>query len=146
MKVAIVSGGFTVFTNRLRAELGLDHAVANELEITDGVLTGELVGRVLDRPGKAQVLREIAEAEGIPLAQTVAVGDGANDLDMLAIAGLGIAFNAKPVVSEAADTAVSVPYLDAILFFLGIRREDVEAADRDVSAIPESFPAPRSQL
>jgi phosphoserine phosphatase len=143
MKVAIVSGGFTVFTNRLRTELGLDHAVANELEIEDGVLTGELLGRIVDRPGKAEVLREIADAENIPLAQTVAVGDGANDLDMLAIAGLGIAFNAKPVVTEAADTAVSVPYLDAILFFLGIRREEVEAADRDHVAMPESHPGPK---
>jgi phosphoserine phosphatase len=131
MKVAIVSGGFTVFTDRLRAELDLDHAVANQLEVADGVLTGRLVGPVIDRPGKARVLREIAEAEGIPLAQTVAVGDGANDLDMLAAAGLGIAFNAKPVVRENADTAVSVPYLDAILFLLGIRRDEVEAADRE---------------
>lgn len=146
MKVAIVSGGFSVFTERLRAELGLDHGVANELEIVDGKLTGELVGRIVDRPGKAQVLREIAEAEGIPLAQTVAVGDGANDLDMLATAGLGIAFNAKPVVTEAADTAVSVPYLDAILFFLGIRREEVEAADRDHAAMPESLPGPKERL
>jgi phosphoserine phosphatase len=142
MKIAVVSGGFTVFTDYLRSELALDHAVANALEIVDGVLTGELVGRVVDRAGKAQVLREIAEAEGIPLAQTVAVGDGANDLDMLTTAGLGIAFNAKPVVTEAADTAVSVPYLDAILFFLGIRRDDVEAADRDVAAMPESRPRP----
>lgn len=133
MKVAIVSGGFTVFTDRLRQELGLDHAVANELEVVDGLLTGGLVGPVIDRRRKAQALREIAEAEGIPLAQTVAVGDGANDLDMLAIAGLGIAFNAKPVVREVADTAVSVPYLDAILFLLGIRRGDVEAADREQS-------------
>lgn len=129
MKVAIVSGGFTVFTDRLKSQLGLDHAVANELEVVDGVITGRIIGPVVDRQGKARVLREIAEAEGIPLAQTVAVGDGANDLDMLAAAGLGIAFNAKPVVREVADTAVSVPYLDAILFLLGIRRDDVEAAD-----------------
>jgi phosphoserine phosphatase len=86
---------------------------------------------VIDRAGKASVLRRIAAAEGIPLEQTVAVGDGANDLDMLAVAGLGIAFNAKPVVREAADTAVSVPYLDAILFLLGFRREDIEAADAE---------------
>jgi phosphoserine phosphatase len=131
MKVAIVSGGFTFFTDRLRAQLGLDHAVANRLEIRDGVLTGRVEGRILDRAGKARVLRDIAEAEGIPLAQTVAIGDGANDIDMLAVAGLGIAFNAKPAVREAADTSVSVPYLDAILFLLGIRREEVEAADRE---------------
>lgn len=131
MKVAIVSGGFSVFTDRLRVELGLDHAVANHLEIEGGVLTGRLVGTIVDRAGKARLLRDIAEAEGIPLNQTVAVGDGANDLDMLAVAGLGIAFNAKPVVREVADTAVTVPYLDAILFLLGIRRDDVEAADRE---------------
>jgi phosphoserine phosphatase len=129
--VAIVSGGFTAITDRLAEQLGIDHAVANELEVVDGVLTGRLVGQVVDRPGKAEVLRRIAAAEHIPLEQTVAIGDGANDLDMLATAGLGIAFNAKPVVREAADTAVSVPYLDAILFLLGIRRDEVEAADAD---------------
>jgi phosphoserine phosphatase len=133
--VAIVSGGFTAVVDRLARDLGLDHAVANELEVVDGKLTGRLVGEVVDRPGKATVLRRIAAAEGIPLEQTVAVGDGANDLDMLAVAGLGIAFNAKPVVREAADTAVSVPYLDAILFLLGFRREDIEAADAEDPAV-----------
>jgi phosphoserine phosphatase len=129
--VAIVSGGFTHVTDQLAAELGIDHAQANHLEVVDGVVTGRILGDVIDRPGKARVLREIAAAEHIPLEQTVAVGDGANDLDMLATAGLGIAFNAKPVVREAADTAVSVPYLDAVLFLLGIRREDIEQADAD---------------
>lgn len=127
--VAIVSGGFTVFTDRLQTDLELHHAHANVLEIVDGRLTGELVGPVVDRERKATLLREIAAEMHIPLSQTVAVGDGANDLDMLSTAGLGIAFNAKPVVAEAADTALRVPYLDAILFVLGIRREDVEAAD-----------------
>jgi phosphoserine phosphatase len=127
--VAIVSGGFTAITDRLQEQLGLDHAVANTLEVADGVLTGALVGDIVDRPGKAAVLRRIAEAEHIPLEQVVAVGDGANDLDMLATAGLGIAFNAKPIVREQADTAVSVPFLDAILFLLGIRRDEVEDAD-----------------
>jgi len=127
--VAIVSGGFTVFTDRIRDDLGIDVAHANELEIVDGVFSGELVGPVVDRERKAALLIEIAEHAGVPLEQTVAVGDGANDLDMLNAAGLGIAFNAKPVVEAAADTALSVPYLDAILFVLGIRREDVEAAD-----------------
>jgi phosphoserine phosphatase len=103
--------------------------VANHLEVVDGRLTGRLVGAVIDRAGKATVLRDIAAAEGIPLEQAVAIGDGANDLDMLAAAGLGIAFNAKPVVREQADTAVSVPYLDAVLFLLGIRREEIEEAD-----------------
>jgi phosphoserine phosphatase len=133
--VAIVSGGFTAVTDTLAAELGLDHAVANELEIVDGRLTGRLVGTIVDRAGKAEVLRRIAAAEHIPLEQTVAVGDGANDLDMLATAGLGIAFNAKPIVRAQADTAVSVPYLDAILFLLGIRREEVEAADASDPAL-----------
>ena len=129
MKIAIVSGGFTVFTDRLKSELGLDHAFGNVLEIMDGKLTGKLSSPPVDRARKASILIEVARAEGIPLDQTVAIGDGANDLDMLAAAGLGIAFNAKPVVRNAADTAVSVPYLDAILFLLGIRREEVEAAD-----------------
>ncbi len=129
--VAIVSGGFTAITDRLAADLGIDHAVANELEIEDGVITGRLLGEIVDRPGKATVLQRIAEAEQVPLEQTVAIGDGANDLDMLATAGLGIAFNAKAVVRERADTAVSVPYLDAILFLLGIPRDEVEAADAD---------------
>jgi phosphoserine phosphatase len=129
MKVAVVSGGFTEFADRLKAQLALDHAAANTLEIVDGVVTGELLGPIVDRPGKAAVLIAIAELEDIPLEQVVAIGDGANDIDMLSVAGLGIAFNAKAIVKEAADTAVSVPYLDAILFLLGIRREDIEAAD-----------------
>ena len=126
---AIVSAGFTRFTNALAADLGIDYSLSNTLEMVDGVLTGELLGEFVDGPRKASFLREIAEAEGIPLSQVVAVGDGANDLDMLATAGLGIAFNAKPVVKERADTAISVPYLDAILFTMGIRRQHVEEAD-----------------
>lgn len=126
---AIVSGGFTAVTDALAAELGIDHAQANVLEVADGRLTGRLVGPITDRAGKAEALARFAAAEQIPLSQTVAVGDGANDLDMLTRAGLGIAFNAKPVVRAAADTAVSVPYLDAILFLLGVTREEIEAAD-----------------
>ena len=128
-RVAIVSGGFTFFTDHLKDELQLDHAFANELEIADGRLTVAVIGAVVDRRRKAELLRHVAEIEGISADQTVAVGDGANDLDMLAAAGLGIAFNAKTIVREAADTAVSVPYLDAILFVLGVRRSEVEAAD-----------------
>ena len=94
-----------------------------------GHVTGAVIGAVVDRRRKAELLRHVAEIEGISADQTVAVGDGANDLDMLAAAGLGIAFNAKTIVREAADTAVSVPYLDAILFVLGVRRSEVEAAD-----------------
>ena len=113
----------------LVALLGLDHARANVLEVEQGRLTGQLVGPVVDRAAKAAVLRELAALEGLAEAQTVAVGDGANDLDMLAAAGLGIAFNAKPVVREAADAAISVPFLDAVLFLLGITRDEVEDAD-----------------
>lgn len=127
--VGIVSGGFTHFTDGLASELGLDHARANQLEVVNGVLTGNVLGDVVDRGAKAGFLRAFAEAEGIPLSQTVAVGDGANDLDMLAAAGLGIAFNAKPLVQEAADTTVNVPYLDAILFVLGVTRDEVVRAD-----------------
>ena len=139
-KIAIVSGGFTYFTDHLRDELGLDHAFANELEAVDGVLTGNVVGRVIDRARKAELLEEVARIEGISVDQTVAVGDGANDLDMLAAAGLGIAFNAKPVVQDAAHTSVNVPYLDAILFVLGVRRSEVEAADEADGVVTEAPP------
>jgi phosphoserine phosphatase len=127
--VGIVSGGFTAVTDDLVTELGLDHALANVLEVRDGVLTGSVVGAIVDRAAKAEALRSFARLEGLTMAQTVAIGDGANDLDMLEAAGLGIAFNAKPVVRDAADAAVSVPFLDAVLFLLGITREEIEAAD-----------------
>lgn len=129
MKTGIVSAGFTRFADGLAKRLGIDYSLSNTLESKEGVLTGRLTGELVDGPRKAQFLREIAESEGIPASQVVAVGDGANDLDMLAVAGLGIAFNAKPVVRERADTSVSVPYLDAILFLMGVRRDHVEAAD-----------------
>ncbi len=132
-RCGIVSGGFTQFTDRLTAELGLDFAEANTLEIEAGKLTGRVTGPVVDRPGKERALRRFAAAAGVPLSQTVAVGDGANDLDMISAAGLGIAFNAKPAVRDAADTSLSVPHLDAILYLLGISREDVEAADAEDS-------------
>lgn len=128
-RFATVSGGFTQVTDELTRRLGIDYAAANTLEIVDGRLTGELVGPILDRAGKAAALRRFAAEAGVPASLTVAVGDGANDLDMIAAAGLGIAFNAKPVVRGAADTALSVPYLDAVLYLLGISREDIEAAD-----------------
>jgi phosphoserine phosphatase len=118
--VAVVSGGFDRIVDPIAAELGIDHAVANRLEVVDGRLTGALIGPILDRAGKARELERIAALERVPLEQTVAIGDGANDLDMIAAAGLGVAFNAKPVVRAAADTSVSVPRLDAILFLLGI--------------------------
>jgi phosphoserine phosphatase len=126
--VGIVSGGFTAVTDDLRLELGLDHAVANVLEIVDGRLTGRVLGLVIDRAAKAAALRRFALEEDLLPEQTVAIGDGANDLDMLEAAGLGIAFNAKPVVRDAADAALSVPFLDAVLFLLGIPRDEVEQA------------------
>ncbi len=128
-KFAIVSGGFTQVTEALVDDLGIDYSAANTLEIQDGKLTGRVTGPVIDRAGKAAALERFAREAGIPVSQTVAIGDGANDLDMLQAAGLGIAYNAKPVVRQAADTAVNVPYLDTILFLLGISREEVEAAD-----------------
>lgn len=128
--VAVVSGGFIEIVQPLATELGIDRAHANKLQVRDGKLTGRVDGPVVDRAEKARALRRFAEAEGLPLSRTVAVGDGANDLDMLAAAGLGIAFNAKPVVREQADASVNVPYLDTVLFMLGISRDDVEEADR----------------
>jgi phosphoserine phosphatase len=127
--VAVVSGGFIEVVGPLAEELGIDHAQANRLEVVDGVLTGNVVGEIVDRGGKAEALRRFAAQERLPLSRTVAIGDGANDLDMLAAAGLGIAFNAKPIVREQADTAVNVPYLDAVLYLLGITREEIEDAD-----------------
>ena len=124
---AVVSGGFVEVLEPLMADLGVELLEANRLEIVDGVLTGYLGSSVLDRAGKARALRRFAELVGVPLQQTVAVGDGANDIDMLSIAGLGIAFNAKAVVREHADAALSVPNLDAVLYFLGISREEIEA-------------------
>ncbi|WP_431963516.1 phosphoserine phosphatase SerB [Actinacidiphila sp. bgisy160] len=128
-QVGVVSGGFTQVTDDLKERLGLDFAAANTLEIVDGKLTGRVTGEVVDRAGKARLLRRFAAEAGVPLSQTVAIGDGANDLDMLNAAGLGVAFNAKPVVRRAADAAVNVPFLDTVLYLLGITREEVEAAD-----------------
>jgi phosphoserine phosphatase len=136
----IVSGGFTHFTDWLARELELDFAAANTLEIADGRLTGRLTGPLIDRAAKECALRQFASQAGVPLSQTVAVGDGANDLDMIAAAGLGIAFNAKPAVRDAADTSVSVPHLDAILYLLGISRDDVETADAEDIALTGTGP------
>jgi len=128
-RCGIVSGGFTQLTDALAAGLGLDYAAANTLEIAGGKLTGKLTGPVIDRAGKAAALRQFAEQAGVPLSQTVAVGDGANDLDMIAAAGMGIAFNAKQAVRDAADASVSVPYLDTVLYLLGVSRDEAEAPD-----------------
>jgi phosphoserine phosphatase len=128
-RFALVSGGFRPIIQPLADELGIDYVAANELELRDGKLTGELVGPIVDRAGKAEALRRFADKAGIPLRNTIAIGDGANDLDMLAAAGLGVAFNAKPLVRDQAKTSVNVPYLDSIIYLLGITREEVEAAD-----------------
>jgi phosphoserine phosphatase len=139
-RFAIVSGGFSQITDRLAAELGIHFARANELEIVDGRLTGRIVGDVVDRAGKAAALREFAAELSIPVDATIAIGDGANDLDMLNAAGLGIAFNAKPVVRNAADTAVNVPYLDTVLYLLGISREEIEASDEEAGFVTPAPP------
>lgn len=127
----LVSGGFVEIVQPLADELGIDHVEANRLEVSQGRLTGRVVEPVVDRAAKAAALRRFAATEGLPLSSTIAVGDGANDLDMLDAAGLGIAFNAKPAVRAAADTSVTVPYLDAVLYLIGIPREEVEDADAD---------------
>jgi phosphoserine phosphatase len=125
----IVSGGFRQVIEPLAHELMMDFVAANELEIVDGKLTGRVVGNIVDRPGKAKALRDFAQQAGVPMEQTVAVGDGANDIDMLAAAGLGVAFNAKPALREVADASISHPYLDTVLFILGVTRGEIEAAD-----------------
>jgi phosphoserine phosphatase len=129
-KCGIVSGGFTSVIEPLAAELRIDYVAANTLEVANGKLTGKVLDPVIDRDGKTEALRRFAHAAGVPLSQTVAVGDGANDLGMIAAAGLGVAFNAKPMVRDAADTALNVPYLDTILYLLGISRDAVQAADQ----------------
>ena len=139
-RFAVVSGGFTHITDRLAEDLGIHYSRANELELVDGKLTGEIVGDIVDRAGKAQALREFAEKVGVPEGAVIAIGDGANDLDMLNAAGLGIAYNARPVVQRAADTSVNVPYLDAIMYLLGISREEIEAADAEAGIVTPSPP------
>jgi phosphoserine phosphatase len=130
--VAVVSGGFINVIEPILATLKIEHYRANTLESKDGFLTGGLMGPIIDRAAKATALRDFAAIEKINIEQTVAIGDGANDLDMIALAGLGIAFNAKPAVKAAADSAVSAPYLDSVLYLLGIAREDVEDSGESV--------------
>lgn len=127
-KTAILSGGFNYFGRFIQARLGMDYVFANELEIVDGKVTGRVVGDVVDGQRKAQLLRELAHKENISLEQVIAVGDGANDLPMLSIAGLGIAFRAKPLVKASAKQAISTLGLDAILYLMGLR-------DRDISQV-----------
>ncbi|MHA7275684.1 phosphoserine phosphatase SerB [Arthrobacter sp. HLT1-21] len=116
--VAAVSGGFAQLLDPLAAQLGLTYAEANLLGVSSGHLTGEVVGPVVDRAAKERSLRRWAAAAGVPMERTIAVGDGANDLDMLGAAGLGVAFNAKPAVREAADVAVDLPFLDVVKHFI----------------------------
>lgn len=130
-KVGVVSGGFLDVIEPLLQELEIDFYRANRLEIVDGKLTGNLIGSIIDRTAKAEALREFAAAETVNLAQTIAIGDGANDLEMLEIAGLGIAFNAKPAVRAAADSSINSPYLDSVLYLMGITRSEIEDADRN---------------
>lgn len=128
-RTAVVSGGFIQVLEDLAEELQLDYVRANTLEIVDGKLTGRVTGEVVDRAKKAELLREFAADSGLKMFQTVAVGDGANDIDMLSAAGLGIAFNAKPALREIADTSVSYPFLDVVLHMLGVPREEIDSSD-----------------
>jgi phosphoserine phosphatase len=128
-RIALVSGGFTEVIAPIAADLGVTDVRANTLEIKDGVLTGHVIGPVVDRLGKRSALEAFARRYAIPTRRTIAIGDGANDVDMLEAAGLGIAFNAKAVARAVADTAVNVPYLDSVLFLIGITREEIESAD-----------------
>jgi phosphoserine phosphatase len=140
---AVVTGGFTQIVGPVAHELGIDFVAANTLEVCDDRLTGGLVGPIVDRAGKAAALRRFAALAGVPMERTIAVGDGANDIDMLSAAGLGIAFNAKPAVRGAADAAINVPFLDAILFLLGMSRREIEAADAaDAGVDADGNPTP----
>ncbi len=129
-KVGVVSGGFLDVIEPILQDLDIDFYRANKLELVDGKLTGKITGQIIDREAKAQALRDFAAAEGVSLAQTIAIGDGANDLGMLEIAGLGIAFNAKPAVRQAANSSINSPYLDSVLYLMGITREEIEKADQ----------------
>jgi len=125
-KTAILSGGFTYFGHYLQKELGIDYVHANELEIKDGKLTGKYVGEIVDGQRKAELLKSIAQQQGIHINQTIAVGDGANDLPMLNLAGLGIAFHAKPTVKENAETSISSLGLDGVLYLLGYHDRHID--------------------
>ncbi|MDO5512824.1 phosphoserine phosphatase SerB [Corynebacterium sp.] len=128
-RTAVVSGGFIQVLEDLAADLELDYVRANTLEIVDGKLTGRVTGDIVDRARKAELLREFAADSGLQMYQTVAVGDGANDIDMISAAGLGIAFNAKPALREIADTSVNHPFLDEVLHILGVPRDEIDESD-----------------
>ena len=139
-RVCLVSGGFAEVIMPLADELGIDDVRANHLGVRDGYLTGEVVGVIVDRQGKKAALEEFAAKYEIPMRRTIAIGDGANDVSMLEAAGLGVSFNGKAAAREAADAALSVPYLDSVLYLLGITREDIEGADARAGVVT---PAPR---
>jgi phosphoserine phosphatase len=120
-KTAILSGGFTFVGRELQRRLGIDYLFANELEIRDGTITGEVCSEIVDGARKAELLQQIATLENLSMEQVIAVGDGANDLPMLRIAGLGIAFRAKPLVRQSARQSISTLGLDGILYLLGVR-------------------------
>ncbi|CAB4827382.1 MAG: phosphoserine phosphatase SerB [Actinobacteria bacterium] len=141
-RVCLVSGGFAEVIMPIADELGIDDVRANHLGVRDGFLTGEVVGVIVDRQGKKAALEEFAAKYEIPIRRTIAIGDGANDVSMLEAAGLGVSFNGKAAAREAADAALSVPYLDSVLYLLGITREDIEGADARAGVVT---PAPRVQ-
>ena len=130
-RTAVVSGGFIQVLEPMAEELQLDYVRANTLEIVDGKLTGEVIGSIVDRRAKADFLAEFAKDSGLRMSQTVAVGDGANDIDMITEAGLGIAFNAKPALREVADTALNHPFLDAVLYIMGVPRHEIDVLNEE---------------
>ncbi|MGL4804859.1 MAG: phosphoserine phosphatase SerB, partial [Bacteroidales bacterium] len=129
-KVAILSGGFTYFGNYLKEKYGMDYVFANELEVKDGKLTGRHIGEIVDGRKKAELLKQLAEIENVDIAQTIAVGDGANDLPMLATAGLGIAYHAKPKVKESAGQSISNVGIDGVLYFLGFKDSYLDSEEQ----------------
>ena len=139
-RVCLVSGGFAEVIMPLADELGIDDVRANHLGVRDGLLTGEVVGVIVDRQGKQAALEEFAEKYEIPMRRTIAIGDGANDVAMLEAAGLGVSFNGKAAARAAADAALSVPYLDSVLYLLGITREDIEGADARAGVVTPAPP------
>jgi phosphoserine phosphatase len=132
-RIVLVSGGFTNVIEPIAKDLGVSGFRANTLEVIDGELTGRLVGPIIDREGKRQALIDFATEFNIPNRRTIAIGDGANDIDMISEAGLGVAFNAKLALRESADTTVNVPYLDSVLYLLGITRDEIVRSDREKS-------------
>jgi phosphoserine phosphatase len=130
-RIVLVSGGFTNVIEPIARDLGVSAFRANTLEIVDGKLTGQLVGPIIDREGKRKALIDFATEFNIPNRRTIAIGDGANDIDMISEAGLGVAFNAKLALRESADTTVNVPYLDSVLYLLGITRDEIVRSDRE---------------